>query len=77
MSNYDSWKTMSPDDEAYDRRGDLVRQAAHALNDANARIRDLEKALHEIIDMADEQADTDDGTPNLAMRILVAAEKAL
>jgi hypothetical protein len=47
------------------------------LAEAQERIDALQAALHDIIDMADKQADVDDGTPNLAMRILVAAEKAL
>ena len=69
MSTYDSWKTHSP----YQDQSPMDEKLAEAQECIDA----LQKALHEIIDMADEQADVDDGMPNLAMRILVAAEKAL
>jgi hypothetical protein len=65
LPGYDSWKTRSPDGERT------------ALDEAKARIKQLEDAIADIIEMADEQADVDDGMPNLAMRILVAAEKVL
>jgi uncharacterized protein YigA (DUF484 family) len=65
IRGYDAWKTRSPDGERT------------ALDEARDRIRQLEAALADIIEMADEQADVDDGMPNLAMRILVVAEKAL
>jgi hypothetical protein len=65
LPGYDSWKLASPDD-----RGSM-------FDEAKARISQLEEALVEIIRLADEGADVDDGIPNLAMRILVEAEKAL
>jgi hypothetical protein len=69
MTTYDSWKTTCAEEYA--------SATEEKLAEAQGRIDALQKALHEIIDMADEQADVDEGTPNLAMRILVTAENAL